>query len=107
VRNAVNNNALAWATLIRALLEGDCTADELVEVTGLRRLTVYEYLRYLKKLGAVHVCAREPDVNGRLLIKVWRLGDGVDVRPPTQSKAVKNLKLRAKRMNALLRGIDG
>lgn len=98
----MNSNALAWAKIVRALLDGDCRVHELVEATGLRRLTLYNYLRYLKKEGAVHIATKEADVNGRKLINVWRLGDGNDAIPRTQPRSVKNAKLRQKNLHARL-----
>jgi hypothetical protein len=101
----MNSNALAWAKLIRCLLEGDCRVADLVEETGLSHLTIGIYLNYMRREGVAHVTTKEPDRNGRLLIKVWRLGDGKELAPPPQSREVKNAKLREKTRRARLAAV--
>ena len=69
---------LTLSLAIKLLLEGPTTAAEVQEVSGLHRVTVYEFMRSLRKAGAAHISAWEPDSLGRDSIAVFSLGPGRD-----------------------------
>ena len=89
-----NANMLAWSKLVKALVEGDCRSSDLVTVTGLSRLTVYKYLKALRRQGAAHICSYDRDARGQDKWMVWRLGPGKDAQPRKQSPEEKNRKMR-------------
>ena len=73
-------NAIAQAQLIRLLLEGAYTCQQLAEETGLHYVTVLQYTRELHKAGAAHIASWEADSRGRDSIKVYKLGAGRDAQ---------------------------
>lgn len=80
-------NAIAFAKLIGALHDGPCTILEMVEVTGLHRVTIEGQLRALRREGLVHICGWEKDRRGRYQVKVFLLGRKRDVPAPPPKKA--------------------
>jgi hypothetical protein len=93
-----NTNASVLKELIKHLQTGVYSVEKLAELTGLRRLTIYEWFK---------IWHRKPD--NIIYISHWTKGTvrghctahyslgfrGEDVpRPARQSKAVKNKKLR-------------
>jgi len=77
----VKVNALSQANLIKLLLEGEYTMRQLAEETGLHYVTVVDYTRALRRAGILHICAWELDRMGRETIRVYKLGEGKDVKP--------------------------
>lgn len=72
--------AVTNARLIKALIPGDMSCQELAEETGLHYVTVLEYCREMHKVGAVHISAWENDARGRAVVKIFKLGSGPDAR---------------------------
>lgn len=95
-RNIIKVNAMAYSHLIKALFTGDHTCEELAEITGLHKLTVYQYCRELHKVKAVHICRRDPDRLGRHTVKVYKLGESRDTPPVRMTGAERQAKSRAK-----------
>lgn len=101
-----NSNAHSWALLVRNLMEGPCTVTELQEVTGLRRMTLYEWLANLHAANAARISAWELDRNNRPTVAVWVLEEGPHAkRPPKQPRTIKNMKLREKNRNERITGV--
>lgn len=92
-------NQETYARLFRMLLDDPVTTSELVEETGLHRVTAQSLMRALKKHGVVHVCAWEPDKLGRDRIAVYKLGAGRDRPRRRLSDTEKQARHRAKKMS--------
>lgn len=95
-RNVVKVNAMAYAHLVKALFTGDHNCDELAEITGLHKLTVYQYCRELHKVKAVHICRRDPDRLGRHTVKVYKLGEAKDAPRVRMTGAERQAATRAR-----------
>lgn len=78
---------LTTSRVIKALLEGPCTAAELAAASGLHQVTIYEFMRSMRKLKVSHICGWEPDSMGRDAIAVFALGRGNDAKRRTQTRA--------------------
>lgn len=89
-------NAITQAQLIKHLLEGIYTCDELAEHTGLHVVTVYQYTRELHRVGAAHISSWEKDARGRDIIKVYKLGPGRDAKREKLTAAERQQRRRDK-----------
>lgn len=92
-------NQETYARLLRMLLDDPVTANELVEETGLHRVTAQSLMRTLHKHEVVHVCAWEPDKLGRDRIPVFKLGAGRDKPRRKLTDAQKQARCRAKKVS--------
>lgn len=90
-------NAFSQAQMIKLLLDGSHTAQDLADATGLHYVTVQQYLRELRRAGAAHINAWEKDSRGRDVIKVYSLGAGKDKRRERLTAAERQERSRAKR----------
>jgi predicted ArsR family transcriptional regulator len=90
-------NAVTQARLIKLLLEGVYTCDQLAEETGLHVVTVYQYTRELHRFGAAHIASWEKDSRGRDVIKVYKLGAGRDAKREKLTPAQRQARTREKR----------
>lgn len=66
------------AKMIGSLLDGPCTAAELVHVSGLAKATVYAYMRAMRRERAAFVSGWEKDAMGRDAHMIYSLGRGKD-----------------------------
>jgi DNA-binding IclR family transcriptional regulator len=89
-------NAGAYARLIKALRTGDRALTELAEVTGLHYLTVAHYTRALHKAGEVHVSRLRADTLGRMSVKLFTLGPGIDAKRDPMSVRERKRRQRAR-----------
>lgn len=78
---------LTTAQVIKTLLEGPSTAHELVTASGLHLVTVYEFMRVLRRLKIVHISGWDRDKIGRDAIAVFALGDGREAKRRILSRA--------------------
>jgi hypothetical protein len=92
-------NAIAQAQLIKYMLEGIHSCQELAELSGLHVITVYQYARELHKAGAAHISAWEKDARGRDVIKIYSLGPGKDKKRERMTPAQRQAKARSKRQH--------
>ena len=93
-RKQVKIGALTYARLIKAMIPGDLTCQELADETGLHLLTVYQYTRELHAAGAAHIARYDTDCRGRSIIKVFKLGEGRDAKRQPMSKAERQQRVR-------------
>lgn len=93
----VKVNAMAYAHLIKLLLEGTYTCQELADETGLHYVTVLHYTRELHKAGAAHICMWEKDMRGRDLLKVYKIGPGPDAKRSKLTQNERQIRYRAKK----------
>ena len=96
-RQVVRVNALAFANLIRALLDGTMTRAEIVEYTGLHYNTVGDYLRELHRVGATHIVMWENNTRGQAVHPVYKLGRGSNVKQPRLTPSERQARCRAKK----------
>jgi predicted ArsR family transcriptional regulator len=90
-------NAITQAQLIKLLLEGIYTCEQLAEETGLHYVTVLQYTRELHRFGAAHISSWEKDCRGRDIIKVYRLGEGKDAKRHKMTDSQRQARYRSKR----------
>ena len=99
-KTAFKVNAYFLALFVKQLVDGPVTAAELVEMTGLSRITVQRQMRAFVKVGAAHVSAWETDRLGRWTVPVYKLGPGKRAVRRTATNAERRAKYVAK-MKAL------
>lgn len=95
-RKIIKVGALTYAQLIKFMLEGVYTCEELSEMTGLHKVTVYQYARELHAAKAAHITHFEPDARGRHNIKVYKIGRGKDAVRPKATQVERQARYRAK-----------
>jgi hypothetical protein len=71
------------ARMVRALAEG-ATYLQLVEVSGLNRNTVEQWVGAFHNAGMAHIAHIAPDRTGALKVRVMKLGPGPDYTPITK-----------------------
>lgn len=107
-RKTVKVNAMSYAKLMRLLLDGGYTLQELAEETGLHYLTVCEYTTAMYKEKAIHIASWAPDARGRICCKVYKVGAEKDAKRVPLTKAQRQAKRREKlkliKMNAVMAG---
>lgn len=96
----VKVNAIMQAELIRLLLEGTYTCQELAELSGAHYVTVLHYTRELHKRGAAHICMWEKDKRGRDLVKIYKIGAGPDAKRKKATAAERQRRYREKKKAA-------
>lgn len=75
----VKVNAMSFGKLVRFMMDGVYSCQELAELTGLHIITVYQYTRELHKAGACRIVEWREDSRGRQMIKVYQIGLGRDM----------------------------
>ena len=98
-KKIIKINAISQAQLIKLLLDGVYTCQELAEQTGLHYVTVLQYTRELHAAGAAYICAWEKDTRGRDAIKIYKIGEHRDAQRKRLTAAQRQAKSRAKRFN--------
>ena len=104
-RRVVKINAISQAKLIKLLLDGDRTCQELAEETGLHYVTVLQYTRELHREKAVHICRWDKDSRGRDLLKVYKIGKARDAKREKLTGAQRQQRARDRRKMAKLLGV--
>jgi DNA-binding IclR family transcriptional regulator len=103
-------NYTATAIVLRTLMEGPASVDELVEAAGLHRVTTYSFMRVLRAHQVVHIAAWEPDRLGRDVMPVFALGAARD-RPRrrltvAQRQAASRARKKMREMEAAIAGAE-
>ncbi len=96
-KRMIKINAITQAHLIKLLLEGTYTCQELADMTGLHYVTVLQYTRELHRAGAAHIAGWEKDYRGRDLAKIYKLGEGRDKPRQKKTQAERQIAYRAKK----------
>ena len=94
----VKVNAMSYAHLIKMLMEGTRTANELARDTGLHKQTVYQYTRELHKVKAVYIADWEKDTLGRDAMPIFMIGNKPDAKRAAMTKAQIAKNYRARKM---------
>lgn len=90
-------NHIAYAIILRELLDGEMTAHDAAEISGLYITTTQQFFKTLKDKKVVHICAWEPNSRGIDTTPVYRLGEGKDKPKRKASTAERMRKCRAKK----------
>lgn len=104
-KRLIKINAITQARLIKLLLDGDLTCQELAEETGLHYTTVLRYTRELYLVGACFIQHYEKDRRGRDNSKVYKLGVGRDATRSKLTGAQRQARVRERRRTAQLLGL--
>ena len=96
-RKVVKVNAMAYAAMIKLLLEGVYSCQEIAEHTGLHYVTVLDYTRELHRVGAIHISSYEKDSRGRDLVKIYKVGAGKDAKREKMTGAERQARVRQKK----------
>lgn len=70
------------ARLVKVLMTTPMSADQITEMTGLKKATVQRWLRIQRESGAMRVAGYLPDARGRLFTPQFAWGLGVDAPRP-------------------------
>lgn len=107
MKRIVKIGAVTYAQLIKHMLEGELSCQELADITGLHYITVLQYTRELYRAGAAHVVRYDPDARGRRSVRVYKIGVGKDAKrtplPPAQRQKVSRQRKNNARLLGLLR----
>lgn len=91
-------NALASAIMLRALLEGGCTYQDLSDVTGCSLVTIRPHVNQLYRHKLVRICDWAKDASGAFRVKVFEWAPDVrDKRRPLTSGAERCRRSRARK----------
>lgn len=90
----VKVNAMVLASLVKELLAGEYTCEELADRTGLHYVTVLRYTREMHRAGAVHICAWRMNSKRLYLKKVYKVGDRQDADKPRPALTCAQRQLR-------------
>jgi hypothetical protein len=96
--NHVKVNAMSFALLLKEMLPGEYTCEELAERTGLHYVTVLRYTREMHRAGSAYIRAWRMNERKQYVLKVYGIGDREDVDKPrtAMTPAQRQLKYRAK-----------
>ena len=93
-------NHLSVAAMMRALMDGPVTTQELVYECGLSISTCRRYLNALKKAHVIYIKLWDVDAYGRRSLASYSLGDEKDARrnpkTPAERMAARRERLRQK-----------
>jgi hypothetical protein len=97
-KNQVKVNAMSFALLVKEMLAGEYTCEELAERTGLHYVTVLNYTREMHKAGSAHICAWRMNHRKQYVLKVYGVGDRMDAEKPRKAmtSAQRQLKYKSK-----------
>jgi len=91
-------NAMSYAMLIKLLMDGTRTAEELAQETGLHKQTVYDYTKELHKRKAVFIADWEKDNMGRDCMPIYMIGTDPDAKRTAMTRAQIAANYRARKM---------
>ena len=100
-------NAMSYAHLVKMLMEGTRTADELSEETGLHKNTIYQYTRELHKVNAVHIACWEQDALGRDCKPVFMIGAKPDAKRHKLTALQRSTNYRARKKIGARASLNG
>lgn len=100
----VKINAMSYALLVKEMLEGEYTCEELAERTGLHYVTVLNYTRQMHKAGAAYICAWRMNHRRQYVLKVYKIGHAPDAPKlrPAMTSAQRTQRYRMKNVSKTL-----
>jgi len=90
-------NTLAIVNMIKCMEEG-ATMSEMTQVTGLHVTTVRRWVNHFRRAGMCYIYAYDADAMGRPRARVWKLGQGKDLKyvPFTEQERKARYKAKVK-----------
>ena len=85
-------NAAMNALFIRELLDGPCTAREIMQTTGTTYRVISNYLTALHRKGCIRIAAWERDVSGKQSIRVFAFGEAPDAAKEPRKQAKRRVR---------------
>lgn len=104
-KRIIKINAFFQAQLIKLLLDGELTCQELAEETGLHYVTVLQYTRELHRAGAAYIHHYEKDSRDRDSLRVYKLGRGRDAKRFRLTAAQRQERVRKRKQMAAMLGL--
>lgn len=95
-KKVIRLNAITNAQLIKYLLEGIYTNQELSEITGLCVRTIRTYVSAMHKAGALHISSWKKDSIGHYSMCVYKIGEGKDAKKPKMTDSEIRKRYRQK-----------
>ena len=96
-RKIIKVNALMMAQLMKHLMEGDYTCQELAEETGLHYVTVLHYTREMYRKGVLHICKWDKRSESKDPIRIYKLGSKPDAKKKIMTDVEKSQRYRQKK----------
>lgn len=93
----MKSNAVAYARLIKYLMLGVHSCEELGNLTDLHYSTVLRYTRELHRVKAIHICDWLTDNRGHDCVKVYKLGTDKDAPRYKMPRNICQQRYRAKK----------
>ena len=75
----IKMGAISYAKMIRLMLEGEYSCEELASLTGLHYVTVLQYTRELHRAGATHISEWRKDRLDRDNVRIYKIGHSFDM----------------------------
>jgi hypothetical protein len=98
---------MSFALLVKEMLAGEYTCEELAERTGLHYVTVLNYTREMHKAGSAYICAWRMNEKRQYVLKVYAIGNMYDVRKPrvalTPAQRTQRYRAKIKRKKQCLK----
>lgn len=95
-KKLVRVSHLTLANLVKAMIPGILTCQELADESGLHYSTVLEITKAMHRAGACYICDWQDDARGRQTIKVFKIGTGKDRKKSLVSSTEKSRRYRAR-----------
>jgi predicted ArsR family transcriptional regulator len=73
---------LLYADVIRLLIDGPITQQDIIDETGLHKFTIRDYLKALHKRKLIHIAVWSMTGPRRHRVAHWMWGRGTDARRP-------------------------
>lgn len=91
----VKLNAMVNSRLMRCLLEGGYSYQDLSEESGLSITSIRVYVKYLRREGICYRCGwGETEVFRGRKPELWKLGEGKDAPYPKASNSIRSKRWR-------------
>jgi predicted ArsR family transcriptional regulator len=108
MKRSLKVNAMSQALMIRMLLEGESTCQDMADETGLHVQTIRHYCRELHIAKVIRIDHFELDTGGRRTLKVYKIGPGRDAKTkpltPTERQAGFRARKKKHQMTMVLAG---
>ena len=78
-QRVIKMGAISYAKMIRLMLEGEYSCEELADLTGLHYVTVLQYTRELHLAGAAHISEWRKDRLDRDNVRIYKIGHSFDM----------------------------
>lgn len=98
----VKVNAMSQALMIKMLIEGESTCQDMANETGLHVQTVRHYCREFHIARVIHIDHYELDTSGRRTLKVFKLGAARDAKRTPLTPSQRQARTRARKKQHMM-----